>query len=283
MNPGPADGRPVRPDNIRPDGWRLAAVTSGQLVAGWARPGRVAWLVMLAMLASAAHLWADDSLYKFGSFPKGLSTYAGEIDALHDTIFVITGLVFLVTEGLLLFFMWHYRERPGHKATYTHGHMGLEVAWTLFPIVVFVFLGIYSIRLWNRIKDPSYFPTENVFEVRVVAQQFEWHIFYPGPDGKLGTKDDIEVTNELQVPINRPVLVHLTSKDVIHSFFLPEMRLKQDAVPGMEVKVWFQPTDFANLEIACAELCGLGHYRMRGILKVVHPDALTKWLKEQEE
>lgn len=247
------------------------------------RPGRVLWLMLAMFVLSAAAVWADDSFYKFGSFPKGLSTYAGEIDALHDTIFLITGAVFVITEGLLLLFMFLYRERPGHKAVYTHGHMGLEVAWTLLPIAIFVFLGIYSVRLWNKLKDPEYFPKENAFEVRVVAQQFEWHIFYPGADGKLGTKDDLEVVNELEVPKDRPVIVHLTSKDVIHSFYLPEMRLKQDAVPGMEVPIWFQATEFANLEIACAELCGLGHYRMRGLLKVVHEEALKKWLKEQEE
>ena len=278
MNPGPADGTPVRPDAVTP-----AQVTPAQGTPACTRPGRVAWLALVALVLFAGRAWAEESLYKFGSFPKGLSTYAGEIDALHDLIFILTGSVFFITEGLLLWFIWHYRARPGHKATYTHGHMGLEVAWTMFPIVVFVVLGIYSVRLWNRIKNPDYFPKEGIFEVRVVAQQFEWHIIYPGPDGKLGTKDDIEVVNELQVPVNVPVVVHLTSKDVIHSFYLPEMRLKQDAVPGMEVPIWFQATDYANLEIACAELCGLGHYRMRGLFKVVHKDALTKWLKEQEE
>lgn len=264
MQPGPVDR--VRPESS----------------SSSSRPWRVAWLAILGLLASAAAVWADDSLYRFGSFPKGLSTFAGEIDSLHDTIFLITGLVFLLTEGLLLYFMWAYRERPGHKAVYSHGHMGLEVAWTLLPIAIFVFLGIYSVRLWNKLKDPSHFP-DKTFDVRVVAQQFEWHIFYPGADGKLNTPDDVEIVNEMQVPRGVPVRVWLSSKDVIHSFFLPEMRVKQDAVPGMEVPIWFEATEFANLEIACAELCGLGHYRMKGLLKVVHKEALEKWLKEQEE
>lgn len=272
MQPGPVDQ--VRPESS----------------ASWiGRPWRVAWITLMGLLACVAAAWADDSLYRFGSFPKGLSTYAGEIDALHDVIFLITGLVFVLTEGLLLYFMWAYRARPGHKAIYSHGHMGLEVAWTLLPIAIFIFIGVYSVRLWNKIKDPSTFE-KNVaernlkfFDVRVVGQQFEWHIFYPGADGKLNTSDDIEVVNEMQVPRGEPIRVWLTAKDVIHSFFLPEMRVKQDAVPGMEVPIWFEATDFANLEIACAELCGLGHYRMKGLLKVVHKDALEKWLKEQEE
>ena len=282
MQPGPVDQ--VRPDSST-SGPGLGGPDLGRSVFGrLGRPWRVAMLALLGLLAGAAALWADDSLYHFGSFPKGLSTFAGEIDALHDTIFVITGIVFLITEGLLLYFIWAYRARPGHKAIYSHGHMGLEVTWTILPIAIFIFLGIYSVRLWTKLKDPSQFPSaDKTFNVRVVAQQFEWHIFYPGPDGKLNTKDDIEVVNELQVPRGQPVRVWLTSKDVIHSFFLPEMRVKQDAVPGMEVPIWFEATQFANLEIACAELCGLGHYRMKGILKVVHKDALDKWLKEQEE
>ena len=114
----------------------------------------------------------------------------------------------------------------------------------------------------------------------MTAKQFNWEITYPGPDGKLGTKDDVTIENEFHVPLNKVVRLGLESKDVIHSFFVPNMRLKQDAVPGRTIEVWFQATEPGQYEIPCAELCGFGHSGMKGNLTVQSQEDYDKWLKD---
>jgi cytochrome c oxidase subunit 2 len=130
------------------------------------------------------------------------------------------------------------------------------------------------------VKDPDHFPT-NAFEVRARAEQFEWNITYPGSDGVLGTDDDFTVRNQLHVPVDEPVVVHLEAMDVIHSFFVPAFRVKQDAVPGMNTRLWFEANQTGEFELACAELCGLGHYRMRARVFVHSQDEFESWLAEQ--
>jgi cytochrome c oxidase subunit II len=138
--------------------------------------------------------------------------------------------------------------------------------------------------------------------VRVVAEQFAWNIQYPGPDGTFGrtrldlvrpenplgldisdpaAKDDVWTQNQLNLPVGRPVIVHLSSKDVIHSFGLPQMRVKQDAIPGIEQRLWFTPTKTGEWEIACSQLCGLGHYRMRGFYTIQTQADFNAWLASQ--
>jgi cytochrome c oxidase subunit 2 len=117
--------------------------------------------------------------------------------------------------------------------------------------------------------------------VQVTAKQFNWEILYPGPDGKIGTADDLQMDNELHVPVGKVVRVTLKAKDVIHSFFLPNLRLKQDAVPGREIQAWFEATKPGRYEIPCAELCGFGHSGMLGHLTVHTADDYDKWVKEQ--
>jgi len=140
--------------------------------------------------------------------------------------------------------------------------------------------------------------------VRVVGEQFAWNVHYPGPDGKFGktdvslvssenplglvsgdeaAKDDITTINQFHFPVGKKVLVYLTSKDVIHSFNLPVMRVKQDAIPGQTIPVWFEATGTGQFEIACAQLCGLGHYRMKGFFSIDTPDQYAAWLKEQSK
>jgi cytochrome c oxidase subunit 2 len=115
----------------------------------------------------------------------------------------------------------------------------------------------------------------------VTAKQFNWEMLYPGPDGQFGTADDLLLDNELHVPVNKVVRVTLKSKDVIHSFFLPHVRLKQDAVPGREIEAWFEATKLGRYEIPCAELCGFGHSGMKGWLTVHPPDEYQKWVKQR--
>ena len=114
--------------------------------------------------------------------------------------------------------------------------------------------------------------------VEVTARQFEWRLRYPGPDGKLGTPDDIHHVNDLHIPVDEEVLVQLESMDVLHDFFLPNLRIKQDAVPGMSIPVWFRATDTGTYDLVCAELCGWGHYKMKGRLTIESRASFDQWL-----
>jgi cytochrome c oxidase subunit 2 len=210
--------------------------------------------------------------------PEGVSSYSADIDWLFKLILWITGIIFVIVEALLVYFVIRYRHREGRRAHYTHGNNRIEVIWTIVPAVICVVLALLSRRLWADIKQRM---PEDAMQVEVTAEQFAWNIRYAGPDGKLGTADDILTLNQLHFPVGKKVVVTLHSKDVIHSFFLPEFRVKQDAVPGMTTKVWFDAAHVGNWEISCAELCGLGHYRMKGFLTADAPEDFEKWLAEQ--
>jgi len=214
--------------------------------------------------------------------PHGASTFAPEIDWLYYLILVITGVAFVIVEVALIWFMIQYRARPGRKAHYTHGNNTAEIVWTAVPAVTVVALGILSGPVWNKIKGRHSVPAD-AMPVAVKASQFEWNVTYPGPDAELETADDFTVRNQLHVVVNRPTVVVLTAEDVIHSFFVPSFRVKQDAVPGMGIRVWFQPTETGRFELACAELCGLGHYRMRAFVTVHTEDDYRQWLAEQTQ
>lgn len=210
--------------------------------------------------------------------PENVSTYGAEIDWLFQLIEYITGVIFVGVIVAMLVFLVKYRSREGRRATYTHGNTLLEVTWTIVPAIILIVLFWFSQSTWWSIKGRQ--PSSD-FRVQVTAKQFNWEIIYPGPDGQFGTADDLTLENDLHVPVNTVVLVSLQSKDVIHSFFLPNLRLKQDAVPGREIPVWFQATKPGRYEIPCAELCGFGHSGMLGYLTVHSPEDYAKWLKER--
>jgi cytochrome c oxidase subunit 2 len=234
---------------------------------------RIAFAALAAVafpsLASALPFWLR--------LPENVSTYGGQIDDLFRLILWITGTIFVLVEALLLFFLFRYRHREGRVPRYTHGSNRLEVFWTIVPAVICVVLALMSRRSWAEIKQSI--PRE-ALNVEITAEQFAWNIRYPGPDGKLETPDDIVTLNQFHFPVGRAVVVTLHSKDVIHSFFLPEFRVKQDAVPGMSTRIWFEATRVGHWEIACAELCGLGHYRMKGFVTVETPEEFDRWLAE---
>ena len=207
------------------------------------------------------------------------STFAGEVDGLFVAILIITGIAFVLVEVGLIWFIVKYRQRPGQKAYYTHGNTRAEVIWTAIPAVTMVALGLISNHYWVHIKGRHSVPP-NAYPIAIHAKQFEWQITYPGADGQLGTGDDFTVRNQLHVPVGRPVVVHLSAEDVIHSFFVPVFRVKQDAVPGMEINAWFEATVPGNYELGCAELCGLGHYRMRGQVFVHTQADYDAWMKQ---
>ncbi len=211
--------------------------------------------------------------------PESASSYGGAIDHLFWVIVGITGFFFLLVQGGLLFFVLKYRARPGAKASYVHGNTLLEIVWTIVPTLILLWLTIASQQLWVSIHSPR-IPMDSMFQVEILAEQFAWNIRYPGPDKQFDTPDDVTTINQLHLPVGTPSSVRIKSKDVIHSFFVPQFRVKQDTVPGLPTRVWIEPTRVGQFEILCAELCGLGHYRMRGFVTTESEEDLQKWLVE---
>jgi cytochrome c oxidase subunit 2 len=217
---------------------------------------------------------------RFFPFPENIASFGGRIDALFTAVVVITGVVFVLVEVALLVFVVKYRHREGQKALYHHGNKKLEIAWTSATALIVLILAGVSRGLWLDIKHPDRFPQPGL-ELQVVAKQFEWNVTYPGADGRIGTPDDFVKRNQLHVPTGVPVRFNLSSEDVIHSFWVPQLRLKQDAVPGMQIPVWFEATTPGDYEIGCAELCGLGHYRMRAAVTVHSPADFATWQQQE--
>jgi cytochrome c oxidase subunit 2 len=227
-----------------------------------------------------------------------LKSDRGGIDDAIWLALLVTGIVFIVTNLLLAWFGWRYQDAAGARASYWHDDNRLEWTWTLVTAaIMFVFL-FRALGLWAGINGP---PPAGAMLVEVTGQQFAWNVRYPGPDGVLGktsgrmvtqanpigvdesdpaAADDVLLLNQLYLPQGRPVRVQVRSMDVIHSFFLPHFRVKQDAMPGMTVQTWFTPTEAGSFEIACAEHCGLGHYRMRGQVHVVPADTIDEAIRQ---
>ena len=210
--------------------------------------------------------------------PEDVSTYGKDVDFLFYLIYYITGGTFVLVAAAMIAFLILYREKEGRRATYTHGNTSLEIVWTIVPTLILVVLTFLSVPTWARIKIQM---PQTDLKIQVTAKQFNWQIAYPGPDGKFGTEDDKTFDNEIHVPVGKPVILILKSRDVIHSFYMPNLRFKQDAVPGREIPAWFQATKPGKYEIPCAELCGFGHSGMRGWLYVHTPEDYQKWVKEQ--
>lgn len=210
--------------------------------------------------------------------PENISTYGANIDWLFGVIEWITGIIFVGVILALIAFLIKYRHQEGRRATYTHGNTALEITWTIVPAIILIVLFMLSQSTWWSIKGSV--PAGDL-QVQVMAKQFNWVFTYPGPDGQFGTDDDLTLENELHVPVNRVVRVTLRAEDVIHSFFLPNLRLKQDAVPGREIPAWFEATKTGRYEIPCAELCGFGHSGMLGYLTVHSPEEYENWRKER--
>jgi len=237
------------------------------------------------------------------NLPANASSHGHEIDIV---IYLIHVLMLVLFAGWGIFFILvlvKFRKGKNPNANY-QGVRSHITTWVEVGVVVFeaVLLIGFSIPFWN--KQVNAFPRRtDVNHIRVVAEQFAWNIHYPGPDKIFGKsdmkffnkqsnplgidpndphgKDDITTINQLHLPIGKPAIIHLTSKDVIHSFYLPEMRVKQDVIPGMSIPTWFTPTKTGQFEIACAQLCGLGHYRMKGYLTVHSQEEFDEWIESQ--
>jgi len=209
--------------------------------------------------------------------PENASTYGRDIDWLFELIYWITGITFILVSVAMVAFLMIYRDRPGRRARYTHGNTALEIAWTVVPSLILVVLTFLSAPAWSRIKM-NVPPSD--FAIEVTAKQFNWQVVYPGGDGKFGTADDKAFLDEIHVPVNKVVHVNLKSVDVIHSFFVPQFRMKQDVVPGRTIMQWFEATKPGKYELPCAELCGFGHSGMKGWVYVHTADEYTKWAAE---
>ena len=209
--------------------------------------------------------------------PEDVSTYGREIDALFFLIYYITAATFILVTVLMIWFLWKYRDRGNRRATYTHGNTTLEIIWTVVPAAILIVLSFMSVSTWAKVKREVP-PTD--FEVSVAAKQFNWDVSYPGPDGKLGTEDDIKFDNDIHVPVNKVVRLHLAAADVIHSLFIPNLRFKQDTVPGRKILGWIEATKPGKYEMPCAELCGFGHSGMKGWLHVHTAEDYAKWAAE---
>jgi cytochrome c oxidase subunit 2 len=216
--------------------------------------------------------------YWTGWLPENVSTYGERIDFLYEVIYWVTAITCLVVFAAMAVFLVKYRYRPGRRVIYSHGNTPVELVYTIVPAVIMVILTAMSVPLWARIKMELP-PTD--LRIKVLGKQFNWEVSYPGPDGKLGTDDDIKFDNEIHVPVGKPVELVLAAKDVIHSVFLPNLRFKQDMVPGREIQAWFEATKPGKYEMPCAELCGFGHSGMKGWLYVHTPEEYAKWAQER--
>jgi cytochrome c oxidase subunit 2 len=215
-----------------------------------------------------------------GWLPADVSTFGPNIDSMLKLIFYVVGMAFVLTEGTLLAFIILYRRRKGGRASFVRGESFRELAWVLIPVLIVIFLDVMidvkAKAIWELVKEQN--PPAGV-TVKLEALQFGWEFTYPGPDGQFGTHDLVQTTT-LTVPAGQVIRLIMGSKDVIHSFYVPQLRLRQDAVPGREIPVWFEATQPGKYEIACSQLCGISHFAMKGILRVLTPEDYQQWVSQ---
>jgi cytochrome c oxidase subunit II len=230
-------------------------------------------------------------------FPTAISEHAPALDRQFMITIVVVGISFTAAQVGLGWMVWKYRDtgKPGDRAVYSHGSNRLEVLWTVITAVIFIALAVMGQSVWASLRLHDAPPGS--YTVEAVAQQFQWNFHYAGADNKFGRTDptliddgalnfigldaedaaarDDSVTAALAIPVNRPVELRLRSKDVIHNFWVPQLRFKQDLVPGMEIKVHFTANKVGKYELACAELCGQLHFKMKSYMLVLPEDELT--------
>jgi len=217
--------------------------------------------------------------------PEAASTYAADLDGLLIFITAIVGVWFILAEALLIGFAIVFRRKPGQKAAYLPGRSLRAMSWVLVPCLVILGFDLVidgvAAPIWDKVKIEL--PEHPDEVVGITGLQWAWKFTLPGPDGELGTGDDIEVMNELHVPVGKTVQFDLRATDVLHSFFVPELRLKQDAVPGRAIKGWFNANKIGAYEVVCAEICGVAHTIMKGRLVVESEEAYRAWVQSKTQ
>jgi cytochrome c oxidase subunit II len=249
--------------------------------------------------ALAAFLWVMTglSVWMFLSgrwwFPKAISEHGPAYDQQFLLTIIVVGVAFTAAQLALGYAVWRFRDTgDGSRAVYSHGNNRLEIIWTAITAVIFISVAVLGQRVWAGLHfRPA---PADAARVHVVAQQFQWNFHYPGADGRLGRTDPAKISDEslnfvgldsadpaaaddavvatLVTQVNRPVELTLNARDVTHSFWVPQLRFKQDAVPGLDIKVHFTPNQVGQYEIACAELCGQQHYKMKSFMLVLPDD-----------
>lgn len=226
-------------------------------------------------------------------FPAAISEHGPAYDQQFLISIIVVGVAFSAAQIGLGITIWKFRDTgDGARAVYSHGNNRLEVIWTAITAVIFITVAILGQRVWAQLHfQPAPADAQKVI---VTAQQFQWNFHYAGPDGKFGRTDpklisdesinyvgldsadaaaaDDTVTQTLVIQVNRTVELSLTARDVTHSFWVPPLRFKQDAVPGVKIPVHFKPLKVGRYEIACAELCGQQHYKMKAYMLVLPDD-----------
>lgn len=221
-------------------------------------------------------------------------------DEILGFIFILTAAVFFLTQAVFIYYLIRYRRRPGVKAHYSHGNNTLEIIWTALPTIIFLGLAIWSNRVWGELTQSPV--PDDAIVVEVVGYQFAFDLRYAGGDQILDqtalekisvenrfglVREDFDMTDdftstELVIPVGKPVHIVLRSRDVIHSFFVPQFRLYQDMVPGRTIEwMWFVPTRTGNFELACNQLCGTGHYNMKAPIRVVSQEEFEVWHQQK--
>jgi len=273
------------------------------------------YLMVAFLIAGMIGLWYCNKLY-YGKtlFPQGSASLEGEtIDTQMFITIAICAVIFFLTQILLFWFAFKYQEKDNKKAYFFPHNIKLEIIWTTIPAITLTVLIVFGLKFWFHITGD---PPKNAIMVEITGHQFGWDMRYPGEDGIFGKKnfklynqpagnslavdfndpeshDDIRTT-EMVLPVNVPVKLVIHAQDVIHDVGLPHFRMKMDAVPGTPTTMWFTPTvttakmkektgnpEFVY-EIVCDQMCGKGHFSMRGVLTVVTLDEYNKWLKQQK-
>jgi len=241
-------------------------------------------------------------MWELLGLPPQASAHAADVDQLIVLLHWVMAILFVGWGAFFLYTLVRFRQSANPKADYagvkSHNSSYLDVVLALVEAVLLIG---FAIPAWATRVDQL--PAEGeATVVHVVAKQFEWHIHYPGPDGMFGrtaielitptnaigldrsdpaAADDLATINQFNMPVDKPVIVHLSTQDVIHSFAIAELRVKQDVIPGQEIPVWFVPTLTGNFEINCSQLCGLGHYRMRGFVSIQTESEFQDWFAEE--
>jgi len=241
-------------------------------------------------------------MQEFLGLPIQASAHASEIDRIIVIVHWLMAVLFVGWGAFFIYTLIRFRASANPKADYegvkSHTSSYLEVG---VAVVEAVILLMFAIPAWTT-RVNAFPPEEGATVVHVIAKQFEWHSVYPGPDGRFGRRDaslitntngigldredaagadDVYTINQLNFPVDQPVIVYLSTLDVIHSFGIPQMRVKQDAIPGMEIPIWWVPTVTGNYEVNCSQLCGLGHYRMRGFVSIMEQADFDSFLAEE--
>ncbi|MCH2105788.1 MAG: cytochrome c oxidase subunit II [Planctomycetes bacterium] len=258
-------------------------------------------MTLLLLLVPVLGVWTFWTAEENGWWmPETVTTYGPDIDFLFYLILWMVAVFFVLTEGLLVWFFFKYSKKDDSKGVFSHGNHKLELLWTVVPGILLLVIAFTQMETWAEIKYRGNLPKSEPI-AHVWASQFDWRVQYPGADGEFGTWDDVESPHLFVVPSGEDVVFILHSRDVLHSFFVPEFRLKQDAVPGMAIPMWFNvnkalreegldPKDpdsedkeaIRLYDLICAELCGWGHYKMAGRMEVRSREKFDEWMAEQQ-